>query len=106
VCITQQTVAGMSDPLMIYEYDNAVNITFSMANTNVSTDSALRNAIQGANSIDSITLQGSTTDGYSVLTLAKISSFTSNVATPFDGYTVQGTSTTLASSAKLVNTRI
>jgi Ca2+-binding RTX toxin-like protein len=99
-------VAGMGDPLMIYEYDVEVNITFSMANTDVSTDLALRNAIQAAGSSDSVTLLGSTTDGYSVLTLAKRSSFTSNVATPFSGYTVQGTSTTLSSSAKLVNTRI
>jgi len=76
-----------------------------MANTNVSTDAQLRTAIQGAGSTDSITLTGSATDAYSVLTLAKRSSFTPN-ATPFSGYTVRGTSSTLSDSAKLVNTRI
>ncbi|MCX5955064.1 MAG: hypothetical protein NTW51_01350, partial [Cyanobacteria bacterium] len=76
-----------------------------MANTDVLDNTALRNAIQVAGSSDSVTLLGSATDGYSVLTLAKRSSFTPK-ATPFSGYTVQGTSSTLANSAKLVNTRI
>jgi len=80
-----------------------------MANTNVSTSSALRPAIQAAGSSDSITLQGITPalepNGYSVLTLAKRSGFIP-AATPFNGYTVQGTSTTLSSSALLVDTLI
>ena len=80
-----------------------------MANTNVSTSLALRAAIQAALSNDIITLQGITPasepNGYSVLTLAKRSSFVP-AATPFSGYTVQGASTTLASSALLVDTLI
>ena len=80
-----------------------------MANTNVSTSSALRAVIQATGSSDSITLQGITPasepNGYSVLTLAKRSSFVP-AATLFSGYTVQGASTTLASSALLVDTLI
>jgi Ca2+-binding RTX toxin-like protein len=82
-----------------------------MANTDVSTSSSLRQAIQAAGAADSITLQGTTPisppepSGYSVLTLAKKSSAVP-AATPFSGYTVQGTSSTLVNSARLVDTRI
>jgi Ca2+-binding RTX toxin-like protein len=78
---------------------------------NISTSSALRSAIQAAGSSDTITLEGTIPasplepSGYSVLTLAKRSSFVPK-ATPFSGYTIQGTSSTLASSAQLFNTRI
>jgi len=81
-----------------------------MANTNVSTSSALRTTIQTAGTIDSITLEGITPtsepSGYSVLTLAKRSSFAAKKATPSGGYTIQGTSSNLANSALLINTRI
>ena len=78
---------------------------------NISTSSALRSAIQAAGSSDTITLEGTIPtsplepSGYSVLTLAKRSSFIPK-ATRFSGYTIQGTSSTLASSALVVNTRI
>jgi len=78
---------------------------------NISTSSALRSAIQAAGSSDTITLEGTIPasplepSGYSVLTLAKRSSFVPK-ATPFSGYTIEGTSSTLASSAQLFNTRI
>jgi hypothetical protein len=52
-----------------------------------------------------MTLQGDEAAIYSVLTLAKQSSFVPG-ATPFSGYTVQGDSTDLASSPTLRNTRI
>jgi Ca2+-binding RTX toxin-like protein len=81
-----------------------------MANTNVSTSSALRTTIQTAGTIDSITLEEVTPtsepSGYSVLTLAKRSSFAAKKATPSGGYTIQGTSSNLADSALLINTRI
>ena len=82
-----------------------------MANTDVSTSTTLRSAIQTAGSSDTITLKGTVPtspldpSGYSVLTLAKRSSFAPK-ATRFSGYTVQGTSSTLASSALVINTRI
>jgi hypothetical protein len=81
----------------------------SIANTTVSTSSALRAAIQAAISSHSIMVQGITpaleANGYSVLTFAKRSSFVP-AATPFSGYTAQGTSTTLSSSALLVDSLI
>ena len=63
----------------------------------------LRSAIQAALSTDVISLTSAGT--YSVLTLAKRSSFVPK-ATPFSGYTVEGSSTTLSSSAFVDNTRI
>jgi len=81
----------------------------SIANTTVSTSSALRAAIQAAGFSHSITVQAITPalepNGYSVLTFAKRSSFVP-AATPFSGYTAQGTSTTLSSSALLVGSLI
>ena len=81
----------------------------SIANTTVSTSSALRAAIQAAVSSHSIMVQGITpaleANGYSVLTFAKRSSFVP-ASTPFSGYTAQGTSTTLSSSALLVDSLI
>jgi hypothetical protein len=76
-----------------------------VANTNVSNSTQLRNAIQIAGSADSVTLLGDEGAIYSVLTLAKRSSFVPK-ATRFSGYTVQGESVNLASSATLLNTRI
>jgi Ca2+-binding RTX toxin-like protein len=64
---------------------------------------SLRSAIQAALSTDVISLTSAGT--YSVLTLAKRSSFVPK-ATPFSGYTVEGSSTTLSSSAFVDNTRI
>jgi len=72
----------------------------------VNTSSELRNAIQAVTGADPvITLNGSDADQYSVLTLAKRSSFEPKAAT-YNGYTIQGTSSVLASSAKIVDTRI
>jgi Ca2+-binding RTX toxin-like protein len=72
----------------------------------VNTSSELRGAIQAVTGVDPvITLNGSAADQYSVLTLAKRSSFVPAPA-PYDGYTIQGTSSVLADSAKIVDTRI
>ena len=72
----------------------------------VNTSTELRNAIQAVNGVDPvITLNGSDPDQYSVLTLAKRSSFVP-AASPYNGYTIQGTSSNLTNSAKIVDTRI
>ena len=72
---------------------------------NVSTSAALRSAIQTVSSSDP-TIQLDGTGTYStVVTLGKQSS-SSPAAVAYSGYTVQGSSATLASSATLQDTRI
>jgi Ca2+-binding RTX toxin-like protein len=72
----------------------------------VNTSPQLRGAIQVVTGADPvITLNGNTADQYSVLTLGQRSSFVPK-ASRYNGYTIQGTSSVLANSAKLVNTRI
>ena len=72
-----------------------------MATINVGNIIALRSAIQGAFSIDVINITASNLSG--VTTLGKISSF-SPAATPYSGYTVQGSS--VGGVKTLRNTRI
>jgi len=70
------------------------------------TDNAtLRNAIQNASATDPFVGLTGAGQVYSVLTLGKRSS-TTPAPIAFDGYTVQGSSATLASSQELLNTRI
>jgi Ca2+-binding RTX toxin-like protein len=73
-----------------------------MATINVGNNLQLRTAIQGAASIDIINITASNLSG--VTTLGKLSSF-SPAATPFSGYTIQG-STGSALNRTVNNTRI
>ena len=68
-------------------------------------DSTLRSAIQNASSVDSFVGLTGTSQLYSVLTLGKRSCI-KPAAVAYDGYTVQGSTATLANSQELRNTRI
>jgi Ca2+-binding RTX toxin-like protein len=73
----------------------------------VNNSTQLRNAIQGVTAADPvITLNGSTDDQYSVLSLAQRSGSGIPRRTNYDGYKVEGTNTDFEFSAKLLNTRI